>query len=320
MVDLSRRQTLAAVVAAGGAVLAPRYSRAMQPEPLPQTVPNRIDLSAMFPPAKEQGDRNSCAFFSTVALVEAMQTKLTGVVTPLSEQFLIHVVKRNALPPIEQNSSNADALDAAREYGVPPENWWPYNPVSWLGRGQRCEEYATPQPTSPNPFVNRPDTPASCFAQGEPPLAVFQKAKSIAANIQPAVMAMQVFPFGTWGDAGNPGRRVTTVINRLAKGSPLVVVAKLADDSDGWADTGALTVPKSLQGRKDLDIDDSPVGNHFIVLTGYDMDRRVLFFRNSWGESWGDKGYGHISFETFNTPIIIHQPFSLRMPKLAKPA
>jgi cathepsin L len=35
---------------------------------------------------------------------------------------------------------------------------------------------------------------------------------------------------------------------------------------------------------------------HAIVLVGYDDDREVWIIRNSWGSSWGDRGYGYIPY------------------------
>jgi hypothetical protein len=35
----------------------------------------------------------------------------------------------------------------------------------------------------------------------------------------------------------------------------------------------------------------SPVGNHFVVLWGYDKD--YIYFRNSWGKTWGANGNGY---------------------------
>lgn len=39
---------------------------------------------------------------------------------------------------------------------------------------------------------------------------------------------------------------------------------------------------------------------HAILLTGYDTKKKVFYFKNSWSESWGDKGYGEISFDYIN--------------------
>ncbi|MDE2232878.1 MAG: C1 family peptidase [Patescibacteria group bacterium] len=38
------------------------------------------------------------------------------------------------------------------------------------------------------------------------------------------------------------------------------------------------------------------LGGHAIVLVGYDDANSVFMFRNSWGESWGDHGYGYIPY------------------------
>ena len=39
------------------------------------------------------------------------------------------------------------------------------------------------------------------------------------------------------------------------------------------------------------------LGGHAIILIGYDEEKRLFTFRNSWGEDWGDKGYGYLPFE-----------------------
>ena len=39
------------------------------------------------------------------------------------------------------------------------------------------------------------------------------------------------------------------------------------------------------------------LGGHAIVLVGYDEEKHLFTFRNSWGENWGDKGYGYLPFE-----------------------
>jgi C1A family cysteine protease len=43
-------------------------------------------------------------------------------------------------------------------------------------------------------------------------------------------------------------------------------------------------------------------GGHAAVLVGYDDDDRYFTFRNSWGEEWGDKGYGYLPYEFVTDP------------------
>lgn len=38
-------------------------------------------------------------------------------------------------------------------------------------------------------------------------------------------------------------------------------------------------------------------GGHLILLCGYDLHKEVIYFKNSWGEKWGNEGYGEIPLE-----------------------
>jgi len=40
-------------------------------------------------------------------------------------------------------------------------------------------------------------------------------------------------------------------------------------------------------------------GGHGVIITGYDSEREVLKFRNSWGSGWGRKGYFEMSYVDF---------------------
>jgi C1A family cysteine protease len=41
------------------------------------------------------------------------------------------------------------------------------------------------------------------------------------------------------------------------------------------------------------------VGGHALCFVGYNARRGEFLFANSWGEGWGDGGYGVISYEVF---------------------
>jgi C1A family cysteine protease len=38
-------------------------------------------------------------------------------------------------------------------------------------------------------------------------------------------------------------------------------------------------------------------GGHAILIVGYDDKKQLFKFQNSWGRSWGDRGYGYITYE-----------------------
>jgi C1A family cysteine protease len=59
-------------------------------------------------------------------------------------------------------------------------------------------------------------------------------------------------------------------------------------ESENVAKSGIVPLPKN---------DERMLGGHAIVLVGYDEEKRLFTFRNSWGENWGDKGYGYLPYE-----------------------
>lgn len=38
------------------------------------------------------------------------------------------------------------------------------------------------------------------------------------------------------------------------------------------------------------------IGGHAVLLVGYDDQKQMFKFKNSWGSSWGDKGYGYLPY------------------------
>jgi len=59
-------------------------------------------------------------------------------------------------------------------------------------------------------------------------------------------------------------------------------------ESEKVAKTGIVPLPENTERM---------LGGHAIVLVGYDNEKKLFIFRNSWGEQWGDKGYGYLPFE-----------------------
>jgi C1A family cysteine protease len=39
------------------------------------------------------------------------------------------------------------------------------------------------------------------------------------------------------------------------------------------------------------------LGGHAVLLVGYDKTKKVFIVRNSWGDTWGDKGYFYMPFD-----------------------
>jgi C1A family cysteine protease len=51
---------------------------------------------------------------------------------------------------------------------------------------------------------------------------------------------------------------------------------------------GVIPMPKAKEGV---------VGGHAVCFVGFDDNKKLFKFKNQWGEDWGDKGYGYLSYE-----------------------
>ena len=76
----------------------------------------------------------------------------------------------------------------------------------------------------------------------------------------------------------------------LNMGFPIVFGISVYEsfESESIAKNGVVPLPEK---------DERMLGGHAIVLVGYDEEKSLFIFRNSWGEDWGDKGYGYLPFE-----------------------
>jgi C1A family cysteine protease len=81
----------------------------------------------------------------------------------------------------------------------------------------------------------------------------------------------------------------------LANGRPIVIGFSVYDsfESQEVAQTGMVPMPGS---------NESMLGGHAVLLVGYDDPRQLWIVRNSWGESWGDKGYFYMPYQYLTDP------------------
>ena len=57
---------------------------------------------------------------------------------------------------------------------------------------------------------------------------------------------------------------------------------------------------------------DPLLGGHAVLVVGYDHARRLLVFRNSWGTTWGDRGYGYLPYAFIASPDLTWDFWTLR--------
>lgn len=75
----------------------------------------------------------------------------------------------------------------------------------------------------------------------------------------------------------------------LSSGFPLVIgIAVYSDfESNAVAKTGLVPLPSKQS---------TFLGGHAVVVCGYDDSKQLWTVRNSWGSSWGDKGYFYLPY------------------------
>lgn len=74
----------------------------------------------------------------------------------------------------------------------------------------------------------------------------------------------------------------------LAAGFPIVVGISVYDSFHDADKTGVVPMPSSS---------DSLLGGHAVMVVGYDINANHWIVRNSWGKSWGDKGYFYLPLD-----------------------
>jgi C1A family cysteine protease len=80
-------------------------------------------------------------------------------------------------------------------------------------------------------------------------------------------------------------------IDALTNGYPVIIGFYVYDSfmSASVFKTGNMPYPNTRRERL--------LGGHAVLLVGYDKTKKVFIVRNSWGTSWGDKGYFYMPFD-----------------------
>jgi C1A family cysteine protease len=98
----------------------------------------------------------------------------------------------------------------------------------------------------------------------------------------------------------------------LAEGFPIVICIATFPSIDHTWDTGFIPLPQPSEQSD---------GGHCILLIGYNDASQTFLVRNSWGTSWGESGYGTISYEYITTDGLTSDFWTIRSVKgqAAKP-
>lgn len=76
----------------------------------------------------------------------------------------------------------------------------------------------------------------------------------------------------------------------LAKIGPFVITVPINKAWQGVSTDGI--IPDESKGPA--------IGGHALLVVGYDDDKQLFKFKNSWGKAWGEKGFGYFSYKYAN--------------------
>ncbi len=255
----------------------------------PKGLPDRLDLSPLMTPVKNQGNRDTCAYFSTVAILESTLRQRLGREVVLSEEFLIHTAGRKQKRVTTEVTDIRVVLNAAKEAGCVREDQWPYR-RDLFGKGQICEKQTAEL---------RDLTP--CFVGDDPPAALYQEAQKL--RLTKATDSHRIGADLDYGkDYASAPQYVNLLMQTMVKRQQalIAVICDPEGSYEAWRN-GEVTVPLALQNKSEKEL--KKLDTHVVAFTGFDRQAQMFYFKNSWGTDWGDKGYGRISFDVLTTPF-----------------
>jgi C1A family cysteine protease len=234
------------------------------------TLPNpSVDLKTWFSPVEDQKRLGSCTANAAVGLVEYNQRRAHGEHIDASRLFIYKATRNLMHLTGDTGAYLRTTMQALVLFGAPPEEYWPYTDI---------------KPTDPVVPTYHFDLepPAFCYAY--------------AQNYQ-AINYVRLDSGGIHGPT-----LLSKIKLYLAHGFPSMFGFTVYESISQSSRNGEIPFPCPSGDRA--------LGGHAVVAAGYDDEKKIknavcgrtetkgaLLIRNSWGSSWGERGYGWLPYE-----------------------
>lgn len=232
-------------------------------------IPKSVNLKEFMTPVKDQDNRGTCSHFTAAALVESAIKKKMNVEVNLSEEYFNYSSKQNGYFSQTQAGTALTNLYTSiidkKDFLL--ERDWPYQPL-WFGTAEKCN----------SSLANEESATAECYSHNAPPAGIMAKA------ISSKDFELLLMKNGSTND----------IITELAINKRPMSIA-IPVNGRGWKNNGEVEYSEEM--RSECIQSPSICGGHEVVLTGYDLDKKIFFFKNSWGKLWGQEGYGTFPIE-----------------------
>lgn len=284
---LLRAGLIAAATAAGAA---------MAQTPLPQYV----NLTPQQTPVKDQGGRDTCGSFATIAAIEALYRRQFGLTLDLSEQYLNHWAQQMESGlfgrPLPQNETQAGSVGGggmgrplsalSRGLALPAETALPYVPDAAYqnadaGDSPALNDWSRLYTQRAVDDFNLADAP-NWYVWAPPALAW------TTVMPQTALDAARYRPTGVTWITGTDVNNIDRYRSVLASGREVIMEFRCCDGNPGYHNPNPWMLPQGSNGGG---------AAHVVTVVGYDDSLQLFRIKNSWGSAWADGGYSWVSYD-----------------------